>query len=208
MQTLHADGQIALHTRSRKYGKLERGQLVRVQSALIKRLKHHFETLAAFDVDIILGCNGFVWVQERSPKPATEDDEMEDLQLGTEASWRRRSALEPVGAPPRLRPGARAAPGCCASGPCGLRPERRGAVAGPEAREKICRVANAVRVLASLSLTIHPAARPHPVSFMFRAKCSSIAKTPSPGCGHWHCVVLPAMTDLRGHPGYCGRRRG
>lgn len=45
MQSLHHDGSIMLHTRSLKYGKLGRGQLVVVPASLIKRQKQHFQTL-------------------------------------------------------------------------------------------------------------------------------------------------------------------
>lgn len=45
MQSLHHDGTIMLHTRSLKYGKLQRGQLVGVPPSLIKRQKQHFQTL-------------------------------------------------------------------------------------------------------------------------------------------------------------------
>ena len=54
-----------MHTRSAKYGRLSRGQLVCVPPVLIKRLKQHFSTLAAHHVDVVLGCNGWVWVQAR-----------------------------------------------------------------------------------------------------------------------------------------------
>jgi exosome complex component RRP4 len=50
-----------LHTRSTKYGKLKHGMLVAVPSHLIKRLKHHFHKLPC-GVNVILGCNGYVWV--------------------------------------------------------------------------------------------------------------------------------------------------
>lgn len=62
VQSLHADGSIALHTRSAKYGKLSNGQLVTVSPNLIKRQKQHFNSLDGLGVDIILGCNGMIWV--------------------------------------------------------------------------------------------------------------------------------------------------
>jgi len=65
VQSFFSDGGVALHTRSAKYGRLSRGQLVCVPPVLIKRLKQHFCTLAAHQVDIVLGCNGWVWVQAR-----------------------------------------------------------------------------------------------------------------------------------------------
>ena len=65
VQSFFSDGGVALHTRSAKYGRLSRGQLVCVPPVLIKRLKQHFCTLAAHKVDVVLGCNGWVWVQAR-----------------------------------------------------------------------------------------------------------------------------------------------
>ncbi|KAF8704096.1 hypothetical protein HU200_031584 [Digitaria exilis] len=58
------DGSLHLQARSEKYGKLERGQLLMVPPYLVKRKKQHFHNLAQYDVDLILGCNGFIWVGE------------------------------------------------------------------------------------------------------------------------------------------------
>ncbi|TVU15210.1 hypothetical protein EJB05_38717 [Eragrostis curvula] len=58
------DGSLHLQARSQKYGKLERGQLLTVPPYLVKRRKQHFHHLEQYDVDLILGCNGFVWVGE------------------------------------------------------------------------------------------------------------------------------------------------
>jgi exosome complex component RRP4 len=69
VQSFYADGAVALHTRSLKYGRLSGGQLVRVMPTLVKRVKQHFHRLsqeqlrgAGGDVEVLLGCNGFVWV--------------------------------------------------------------------------------------------------------------------------------------------------
>jgi exosome complex RNA-binding protein Rrp4 len=66
VQSFFGDGGVALHTRSAKYGRLSRGQLVCVPPVLIKRLKQHFCSLPAHGVDLVLGCNGWVWVQARA----------------------------------------------------------------------------------------------------------------------------------------------
>ncbi|KAH0457787.1 hypothetical protein IEQ34_013102 [Dendrobium chrysotoxum] len=58
------DGSLHLQARSQKYGKLERGQLLRVPAYLVKRRKQHFHDLEQYGVDLILGCNGFIWVGE------------------------------------------------------------------------------------------------------------------------------------------------
>jgi exosome complex component RRP4 len=73
VQSFYADGAVALHTRSLKYGKLAGGQLVQVQHNLIKRQKQHFVALEALGVDIIFGVNGAVWIAPWAPKPAAAD---------------------------------------------------------------------------------------------------------------------------------------
>ncbi|XP_020570717.1 exosome complex component RRP4 homolog [Phalaenopsis equestris] len=60
------DGSLHLQARSQKYGKLERGQLLRVPAYLVKRRKQHFHDLEQYGVDLILGCNGFIWVGEHA----------------------------------------------------------------------------------------------------------------------------------------------
>ncbi|CAN0892670.1 Exosome complex component RRP4 homolog [Linum grandiflorum] len=58
------DGTLQLQARSQKYGKLEKGQLLKVPPYLVRRQKHHFHHLDQYAVDVILGCNGFIWVGE------------------------------------------------------------------------------------------------------------------------------------------------
>ncbi|VAI44187.1 unnamed protein product [Triticum turgidum subsp. durum] len=58
------DGSLDLQPRSQKYGKLQRGQLLTVPAYLVKRRKQHFHHLEQYDADLILGCNGFIWVGE------------------------------------------------------------------------------------------------------------------------------------------------
>lgn len=60
------DGSLHLQARSQKYGKLERGQLLRIQAYLVKRRKQHFHHLEQYGIDLILGCNGFVWIGEHA----------------------------------------------------------------------------------------------------------------------------------------------
>ncbi|KAJ3324289.1 exosome non-catalytic core subunit rrp4 [Boothiomyces sp. JEL0866] len=63
VQAFFGDGGCSLHTRSFKYGKLRSGCLVVAPSALIKRSKSHFISLSC-GVDIVLGLNGYIWVQK------------------------------------------------------------------------------------------------------------------------------------------------
>ncbi|MED6134765.1 exosome non-catalytic core subunit rrp4 [Stylosanthes scabra] len=64
-----------LQARSQKYGKLNRGQLLTVPPYLVKRQKQHYHHLEQFGVDLILGCNGFIWVGEHIE---AKDDMVED----------------------------------------------------------------------------------------------------------------------------------
>lgn len=45
---------------------LERGQLLMVPSYLVKRQNQHCYHLEQYGVDLILGCNGFIWVGEHA----------------------------------------------------------------------------------------------------------------------------------------------
>lgn len=73
VQALQHDGSVALHTRSRRYGKLARGLLVQVPPALVKRQKQHMTTLAGLGVDLVLGVNGLVWVAPARIGDAAQD---------------------------------------------------------------------------------------------------------------------------------------
>ncbi|EPS63846.1 hypothetical protein M569_10938 [Genlisea aurea] len=57
------DGGLHLQARSQKYGKLKRGQLVTVSPYQVRR-KQQFHFLKQFGIDLILGCNGFIWIGE------------------------------------------------------------------------------------------------------------------------------------------------
>lgn len=69
VQAINQDGNIALHTRSFKYGKLVGGQLISVAPNLVKRQKQHFHHLEAFGVDLVLGINGLLWVAPHFTRP-------------------------------------------------------------------------------------------------------------------------------------------
>ncbi|XP_019163468.1 PREDICTED: exosome complex component RRP4 homolog [Ipomoea nil] len=69
------DGSLHLQARSQKYGKLERGQLLIVSPYLVKKRKQHFHHLDQYQIDLILGCNGFNWIGEHVD---VKDDTIED----------------------------------------------------------------------------------------------------------------------------------
>lgn len=54
---------ILLHTRSVRYGKLENGCVVRVPAKLVPRRKTHYTTICEHRFQILLGCNGVIWMQ-------------------------------------------------------------------------------------------------------------------------------------------------
>ena len=76
VQAVHSDGVVLLHTRSSRYGKLERGQLVVVAAGLVKRQRQHIVEIQGCEV--ILGSNGFVWVS------VIGDHDTGDKDLGAE----------------------------------------------------------------------------------------------------------------------------
>ncbi|KAM3727276.1 Exosome complex component RRP4 [Dirofilaria immitis] len=61
VQKVHSDGQLLLHTRNLRYGKLSQGTLIKISPYLIKRRKSHFHTLPC-GVSVIFGRNGYVWI--------------------------------------------------------------------------------------------------------------------------------------------------
>mmetsp|Transcript_1840 Transcript_1840/g.3649 ORF Transcript_1840/g.3649 Transcript_1840/m.3649 type:complete len:319 (+) Transcript_1840:156-1112(+) len=64
VQQVNPDGTIQLHARSARYGKLENGILCVVPPCLVKRSKtHNFTLSTSTAIDVLLGCNGNVWIQ-------------------------------------------------------------------------------------------------------------------------------------------------
>ncbi|XP_047982438.1 exosome complex component RRP4 homolog [Salvia hispanica] len=120
------DGCLHLQARSQKYGKLKRGQLLTIPPYLVKKRKQHFHHLDQYGIDLILGCNGFVWVGEHVE---VRDDMTEDLSDKSEQqkvkSWNTMGDEEV-----------------------------QEAYTPPDTRQNICRSANAIRVLSTLGFTI------------------------------------------------------
>ena len=60
----HSDGNITVHTRAGRYGKLSRGgALVTVRAGLIRRCRQHVQSVSD-GLAIILGVNGRIWITE------------------------------------------------------------------------------------------------------------------------------------------------
>ncbi|KAL4517171.1 hypothetical protein Ndes2437B_g06779 [Nannochloris sp. 'desiccata'] len=82
VQAIHHDGTVMLHTRSSKYGLLSQGRVVRVPAELVRRQRHHFQQLENVDVDIILGCNGLVWITHHVLDEQEQQQEQQKLNDG------------------------------------------------------------------------------------------------------------------------------
>lgn len=74
VQSLYSDGAIGIHTRNLRYGKLVTGELLRVQSSLIRRQKSHFLVIPGLNVEVILGMNGMIWVGKPRRPAANQED--------------------------------------------------------------------------------------------------------------------------------------
>lgn len=82
VQGLFQDGSASLHTRSLKYGKLRNGQFMAVAGvgggAGVVRARRQIFTLQARggEVDVILGVNGYVWIEKKAEEAAKEKEEV------------------------------------------------------------------------------------------------------------------------------------
>ncbi|EPT26985.1 exosome component 2, putative [Toxoplasma gondii ME49] len=61
VQRVRADGQILLHTRSTRYGRLMNGVFLAVAPQQIQRQSHHIVQLSC-GVQVVLGLNGYIWI--------------------------------------------------------------------------------------------------------------------------------------------------
>ncbi|KAF8394475.1 hypothetical protein HHK36_020683 [Tetracentron sinense] len=121
------DGSLHLQARSQKYGKLERGQLLTVPPYLVKRRKQHSHHLEQYGIDMILGCNGFIWVGEHTEaRDDMVEDQVNKSEQDNSKSSRRSMSLE----------------------------EQERIYTPFETRQNICRIANAVRLLSSLGFNL------------------------------------------------------
>ena len=71
------------------------GQLIRVMPTLVKRVKQHFhrlpkDQLGGADVEVLLGCNGFVWVG--SPSTATNSEAEAEAEAAAAAAGEEKGA--------------------------------------------------------------------------------------------------------------------
>lgn len=105
---------------------LRSGQLLSVPPYLVKRRKQHLHHLDQLGVDLILGCNGFIWVGEHAePQGDMAVDQENDPEQDLIAKKH----------PATLK-------------------EQECAYTSIETRQNICRIANAIRVVSTLGFTI------------------------------------------------------
>jgi exosome complex component RRP4 len=101
--------------------------LLTVPPYLVKRRKQHFHHVEQYGVDLILGCNGFIWVGEHVE---AKDDMVED-QVSKSEQLNIKSNKNSVSLE-----------------------EQERTYTPIETRQNICRIANAVRVLSILGFNI------------------------------------------------------
>ena len=136
MQAVGSDGGVALHTRSTRYGRLSRGQLVKVPPRLVPRLKSHFCPLTSHGVDVLLGCNGWLWVGVLPQGAAADPMPTTDAEAAVAEAA---SAARPDDAPDVWF-------------------EAADAPVSKDEREQVNRIAAAVSTLARLGRLVTPAA--------------------------------------------------
>jgi exosome complex component RRP4 len=85
---------LKLHARSARYGKLSNGLLCSVPPCLVKRSKSHNLTLPTeTPIDVLLGCNGNLWIQRHVELDKNKVEGVEDIE---KRKVRRRGGGEPV----------------------------------------------------------------------------------------------------------------
>ena len=62
IQKLMESGEAVLHMRSNKYSALQNGQLVQIDSSLIKRQASHVFNILNDSVYLVIGNNGWIWI--------------------------------------------------------------------------------------------------------------------------------------------------
>lgn len=102
--------------------------MLTVSPYLIKKRKHHFSHLEEYGVDLILGCNGFIWVGEHVE---VKDKMIEDEPTPTKPDTENNKSQKTISLE-----------------------DQEEAYTPLKTRESICRIANAIRVLSTLGFTI------------------------------------------------------
>lgn len=83
-----------LHTRSARYGRLENGCCLQVPPALIPRLKAHYITICEDRFQLLLGCNGWIWMQRNDASSGVDSGEAGAMEMAEAQDERRRQHAE------------------------------------------------------------------------------------------------------------------
>ena len=95
VQKVRGEGGINLHTRSERYGKRRGGVLIVTTSTLIKRCKQHFQPIAGVDgIEVVLGCNGWVWIGKRVDEKRREEREEREEKMDESEEEEERRLVE------------------------------------------------------------------------------------------------------------------
>lgn len=102
--------------------------MLSIPSYLVKRRKQHFHHLEQYGIDLILGCNGFIWVGEHvEVKDAMVEDQVNKSEQHDDTKCSKYSvSLE----------------------------EQEQTYTPLETRQNLCRTANAIRVLSLLGFNV------------------------------------------------------
>ncbi|GJP44299.1 hypothetical protein CLOM_g3671 [Closterium sp. NIES-68] len=142
VQSVFHDGSVVLHTRSDKYGKLSGGLLVRVPPYLVRRLKQHFHMLSPSGPLIVFGCNGWLWVGQPPPSAPSTPSSGTTTTTTTTTTKPATSGSTPGSTPGQEGSGKGVSE----------------TIVGVEERERICRVAAAIKALERGGLAVDPPA--------------------------------------------------
>lgn len=101
--------------------------MLKVDPYLVKKSKQHFHHLEQYGVDLILGCNGYIWVGEHvEVRDSMVEDQISDVERQKITANKNSTSLE----------------------------EQELIYTPLEMRQNICRIANAIRVLSNLGFTL------------------------------------------------------
>ncbi|KAK6034662.1 hypothetical protein COOONC_27834 [Cooperia oncophora] len=97
VQQIRMRGQVQLHTRNLKYGKLGQGVMIKAPPSLVKPQKEYMHEIHG--IGVIIGCNGIIWI---SPSLNNDPDGGYDTDCTTMLPLAKRTALVRIAACVRI----------------------------------------------------------------------------------------------------------